>query len=254
MGMNQELAAMYGTPSLATEEDQTKLAEAEMFAKLAAENGINLNELSDAQIQELWDGTFGKQAEATCGKCKEAEDKCKCAAVGSEDKTASAAQAEFNQMQDWNTKVAECDKLGRIMAHAYVQELNLIKQAMDQQAGEKAAEFPPGFMPGGGKKNDHDEDDKKEPPKKDEKKDEKDEDKKEASAIDQLAAKHATKLAHAAGLDAAQAAKRVDAVITLGGIGPTEKTASAKSLDEVVHVRALELLEKAGYEVNWDSK
>jgi hypothetical protein len=38
MGMNQELAAMYGTPSLATEEDQTKLAEAEMFAKLAAEN------------------------------------------------------------------------------------------------------------------------------------------------------------------------------------------------------------------------
>jgi hypothetical protein len=240
--MDQELAAMYGTPGRATQEDTTKVAEAELFAKLAAENGINLNELNDSQIQQLWDQTFAKQAEETCPKCKKAKDECKCP---SEEKTAAAARVEFEKTQEWREKVGECDKLGRVMAHAYVQELGLIDQALKKQA-----EFPPEFMHG--KKNDHDADDKgKKEEKKESKKDEKEE-KKEASAIDQLAAKQAVVMAKEAGLDPEIAAKRVDAVLTLGGPGPSEKTASATTLEETIQVRALEFLEKAGYPVTWN--
>ena len=240
MTMDQELAAMYGTPGRATQEDKTKVAEAELFAKLAAESSINLNELTDDQIQQLWDQTFAKQAEETCEKCKKAKGECKCS---SEEKTAAAARVEFEKTQEWREKVAECDKLGRVMAHAYVQELGLIDQALKKQA-----EFPPQFMHG--KKEEKGEDKKEE--KKESKKEEKDEEKKEASAIDQLAAKQAVVMAKEAGLDPEIAAKRVDAVLILGGPGASEKIASAKTLEDTVQIRALEFLEKAGYPVTWN--
>lgn len=244
MGMNQELASMYGTPGTATPEDQTKVAEAELFAKLAAENGINLNELADGQIEQLWNATFAKQAEEEVPPSE--EEKKKEEAKKDEEAKTAAAQAEFQKSHEWNEKVAECDKLGRIMAHAYVQELGLIDRAMKKQADE----MPPQFAAAASSEEKPKEEGEKKDEDKEEKKEEAKEEK-EASAIDQLAAKQAVKLAQEAGIDAKVAAKRVDAVLTLGGPGPSEKTASARTLQETVHIRALEFLETAGYQVNW---
>ena len=59
-------------------------------------------------------------------------------------------------------------------------------------------------------------------------------------------------LAKTAGFDAAEAGKKVASVfmLNLQGDGGT-KVASATNLDGAVHVRALQLLEKAGYPVTW---
>lgn len=236
--MDQELAALYGTTGT-TQEDQTKVAEAQLFAKLAADNGINLNELTDDQIQELWDGTFAKQA--TEEEKKEPTEEKKEEAKEEEKK--AAAQAEFNSQREWQEKVAECDKLGRIMAHAYVQELDLIKQAMEKKA-EKA-------MPFAGKETPAEEK-AEEKEMKEHKKGKEEHEEKKASAIDDLAAKQALQLAHEAGLDVKVAAKRIDAIATLGGPAQSEKTASATSLEETIQIRALEFLEAAGYPVTWN--
>jgi hypothetical protein len=242
--MDQELAGMYGTTGVATTEDQEKVAEAELFAKLAAKHEIDLTQYTDEQVLELYNGTMGKVAEETCPECKKADCTCPAAdkeAAAAEAEKVAAAQAEFQAKQEWTEKVAECDKLGRVMAHAYVQELGLIEQA------KTAGEMPPQFA-----KKDDDKGEDKGEDKKDEAKDEgKKDEEKEASAIDHLAAKHAVDLAKEAGLDTEVAAKRLDAVLTLGGPGASEKTASASTLEENVHIRALEYLEAAGYNVTW---
>lgn len=220
MSMDQELADMYGT----TTEDQEKVAEVALFAKLAAKHEIDLSKYSDEQVVEMYEATMGKTAEEELPDDEQ------------EAKLAAAAQAEFQVKREWQEKVAECDKLGRVMAHAYVQELGLIEKA--------AGEVPPQFA----KKDEGEKKDKEsEEPKDEEGKDEE----KEASAVDVLAARHAVELAKEAGIDPAIAARKLDAVLTLGGPGPSEKTASANSFEESIHIRALEFLETAGYPVAW---
>lgn len=250
MGMDQELAAMYNTPGRHVDEDQTKLAEAELFCKLAAENGINLNDLTDSQVQQLWNSTFAKEAEDSCSKCEKPKSECKCEEAPAEDKVAAAAAAEFQQKQEWNEKVAQCDKLGRIMAHAYIEELGLIHKASEKVAGEMPPQFA-AAAPSEEKKEEEKEEG--EEGKKEEEKEGPKHEEKEASAIDQLAAKRAVELAKQAGLNEKVAAKRVDAVLTLG-LAPetTKKTASARSVQENIHIRALEFLETAGYPVDWN--
>ncbi len=224
MAMDQELAALYGTPGAATAEDQEKVASVELFTKLAAQEGINLNNLDDDQLGELWDHTFSKQAEDAPAE----EDE--------QAKVAAAAQAEFDSSQEWSEKVAECDKLGRIMAHSYVQELNKI--AADQEGTDGEGKKCPDCgkedctCPAADKGNDKGDD-------------------KEASAIDQLAGRHAVELAKEAGFDEAMAIERISSVMTLGLCAPSEKTASAESVEETIHIRALEHLETAGFPVTW---
>jgi hypothetical protein len=145
----------------------------------------------------------------------------------------SAAQAEFAQVQEWQEKCAEADKLGRIMAHSYVQELGKIGAAIESQ--------------GEGDGSDKDESGKGEPGKGEASKDEE----AEASALDQLAAEKAVEKASEAGYNPEEAVARVNAVFTLGGPGESEKIASAQTYEQAVDARALEILEKAGYEVNW---
>lgn len=247
MGMDQELAAIYGTPG-ATVEDATKLAQADLFAKLAAKNGIDLNTLSDQDIATLYNETF-KVAEAAPPAASE-EDKKKAEEAKKEEEQKTAAAREFAANQEWNTKVAECDKLGRIIAHSYVSELRKIGEAM------KVANMPFPFAAGGGappaeeKKDEPPKEEKKEEAEESKEEEKKEEEKKEASAIDQLAAKQALVLVKQAGLDEKIAAKKIDAVFTLG-VPASVKTASAKTVEETVFTRALELLEAAGYPVEW---
>lgn len=138
--MNIDLAEMYNTPGgeVLTEERE-KLAQYELFAKLAADHNINLKDLDDNQVAELWDATFEgeKTAAEHCPKCHKAD--CVCPGAGEGEKT-SAAEIEFATEKEWKEKCAEADYLGRVMAHSYVQELGEIGENMDKQAGGEGEE------------------------------------------------------------------------------------------------------------------
>ncbi len=99
MSMNQQLASIYGTApqqTQPTEEDVQVLAQAEMLSKVAAANGIDIDQLNDEQILGLANELGFVQTE--------------------EEKVAEA-------------RVQEADLQGRIMAHAYVDELKKLGAA-----------------------------------------------------------------------------------------------------------------------------
>jgi hypothetical protein len=125
--MNLNLAAMYGTPG-ASSEEQTKLAEAELFSKLAAENGIDLNQLSNEQIQELWSVTFSKTAEEDEKKDDEKDEDEK------EEEKKEAAAREHGVKLAQAEEESRAHYLGQVMAHSYVAELSKIAAA--REAGE----------------------------------------------------------------------------------------------------------------------
>lgn len=108
-GMNEYLASYFGTNAQAPSEDEIqKQAQAELFLKLAEEEGIDIDQLSDDQVEELYASTFGDEGESV------------------EDDTADQAVAEWYQQKEAADKFAEAEFMGRTMAHAYVDELNKI--------------------------------------------------------------------------------------------------------------------------------
>lgn len=226
--MNLDLAAIYNTPGAHTSEDQEKVAQFDLFSKLASDAGVDLSALSDDQVAHLWNETMGKQAAEQPKEDKDAEEQ-----EANEKK--AAAEAEFASKKEWQEKIAEADHLGRVMAHAYVHELNQIKQASEDKKDEK--------------KDDDKDDDK------DDKKGDKPMPpfmkKKESSALDELAVIRAVELANASGFDVKEAAARVSAVATLG-IGESTKIAAAQDVAGATEIRALEFLEAAGYPVTWE--
>ena len=115
--MDEQLAAIYGT-GMPEEEDLAKTASAELLVKLAEEEGVDLNDFSDEEIAHMITNLQG------------------------EEKTAGEQELD----DESQTKLAEADYLGRVMAHAMVQELGEIeKQAADPQkqlaAGSKAGQM-----------------------------------------------------------------------------------------------------------------
>lgn len=229
--MNMDLAAVYNTPGGPPQEDIEKAAEAQLFAKLAADNNIDLNQLSDEQVLELYNQTFSKEAgdmppqfqkkdgedEKKDEKKKDDDDEKK-----DEDEDKEAAAREFGLQKEAQVKLAEADYLGRVMAHSFTQELGLIGKSMDKEAAPAVAS-PAAIELSLGK---------------------------EASALDKLAAKHAMVKAAEAGHDVGDTQRRIEAVFTLG-VKPSEKVASAENVQQGTEIRALELLEQAGFEVNW---
>ncbi len=260
-GMNQWLAQCYDTPGAATQEDLQKVAEAEMFAKLASENGLDLNSMSDAEVSDLWnkvamdeeheDKKNGKGKPPPFTK-KDGGDKDE----KKDDEEKEAAAQEFAMQKAASDQIEFMDYCGRVMAHSYVNELTKIAKGMagegektaganpllDHLAGggaaaataaapadvneriQKLAAAAPGNTPAAQPSS--------------------------TDRIDFLAAKHAVKLAEAAGIDVNVAAERLNAVLTLG---PQEsvKLATAENVDQAIEIRGLELLEQAGFEVNW---
>jgi len=207
-------------------EDMEKAAAAELFVKLAQENGINLNQMTDADISSLWQETFGeKTAEAAV------------AVEPTVDPTIEAAEQEHAEKQASLAKFAEAEELGRHMARSYVDELQKIGSAA-KTAGD---------------------DEKKDEAKDEDKKDDKDADDKggfpfkKASAIDQLSAYKAVEKAASIGYSSEEAADRISAVLTLGlANNDGVKVASAPNVETATEIRSLELLEAAGYPVTWN--
>lgn len=266
--MNMDLAALYGTPGGPSQEDIEKQAQAELFCKLAADNGIELAQLDDAQVQQLWTEVMGGEEKTAADNAEE-----------------SAAAVEFEAVKQAETEkraqFEQADYLGRVMAHSMVQELGRIGDNMEKEAkmpealakalakgkgsaagaaqkgrrmafetGEKGKQMAEGVKShakkykgmygtgaaaaGGGAvgaaagKN------------------------KESSAIDERALKRSVEKAAEAGFDPDEAAERLAALCVLDQLGDSEKVAAQSTVDQAVDVRSLELLEKAGYPVTWE--
>lgn len=252
MAMDQFLAQMYstvpGTKTAAAAEpnpaDIEKQAHVDLFIKTATAQGIDLAALPRDQVADLfgrWSSSLSKTAAAASSQPPSAE-----ALARADWEKSAAARAEFQE------KFAEWDYAGRVMAHAYLQELGNIHKT--------AGEMPPQFAAaaaGKGKEEDGDDKDKKE-------KEEKDKKEKEASAnaisvtaFDQAAAEYAfalvgehNKTAGVHAIDPVVLERKLAAVLVLGP-RPSEKIASAQGFEQARHLRGLELLEQAGYPVAW---
>lgn len=285
MTMNRELAAMYGTGG----EELAKQAEVELFCKLAAEQGVDLNTLQDEQINELYAHVFSKTAEE--GEETKAEEKAEEKkeeggappfAKKEEEEKKEAASREHAVKLAQADEEARAHYLGQVMAHSYVAELSKIAAAREaeQTAAAPAAEAAPapaegtkeaampenlakalGKVKGAvGAASDKASKHIAAHPK-----------asvgaaagggylggraasgkKKEGSAIDALALEAAVKIAAADGrFDLDEVATRIGHV---HGLGLAESTKVASTLDAQVEVRALEYLEAAGYPVEWAS-
>jgi len=297
MSMNEYLAEAYGTAGYTEgyNEDLQKQAEVEMFAKLAAAEGIDLNELTDDQVAELWDATMGKEAQEE----EEGEE---------EEEKKEKAKAELAQKKESADKVAEADYCGRVMAHAFAQELGYIeKDAADLKGlytkgraiarglgeraravarkftGGRAAELEEaaskvkGTKVGPGMRARAKRVAEKESILRAAAKERKAVSRrrrlagggaaltaaglggglalgreKGGSAIDELAVEEAIYKAAEVGWDAEEAAERIASIEVLGLLPDSEKIAHVDNTDDAISVRALEMLEAAGYPINWD--
>lgn len=151
--MNQWLAQMYGTAgaSASAPEETTKLASAELFAKLAAQNNIDLSQLSPAQVGELYAQVFPEEAAKLAEESSEEEEKEEKEEKEEEsEEKEAAAVAYWQEKRAAQEKFAEADLMGRVMAHSFTQELdNIQKEALSKteigmklrHAGGKAKEW-----------------------------------------------------------------------------------------------------------------
>lgn len=130
MSMNQMLAERYGTNGTTKEASAPSAEEvhfqqqADYFAKVAAHNGLDLEKLSEQEIQFYWNQVFPKTAaegsEESEEEKKEKENKAKAKAEH-EEKKANA--------QAWEEAIAQGDRIGRASAHSMVDELRKIAAA-----------------------------------------------------------------------------------------------------------------------------
>jgi hypothetical protein len=138
--MDAQLAEIYGTGHSA-EDDQTKLAAAELLVKLASDNQVDLSQFSDAEITQMV-SELSKTAEfppAAEGEKKESKETPESKEATPESKESAEKAAE--------EKVAEADFLGRVMAHSFNQELGEIqKQASVKDKVVGAAKKIPEFI------------------------------------------------------------------------------------------------------------
>lgn len=213
MSLTDLINAHLANTAAANQEEAEKVAEVELFTKLAAENGIDLDALSQEQVNELWVAfkTAGEESEES-GKDEEKDD---------EEEKKEKAKAEFAAKKEASMKIAESDELGRLMARSFMDEVTKIASGRGPTTGSSkvaaAASTPAATS---------------------------------APALDQLAAERAVEKAASANYDPEAAAQRVHAVLVLGA-PDSIKVASAESLEHAVDIRALELLELAGYPVQY---
>lgn len=305
MSMKDFLAQHYGTGAQPSPETFEKQAQMQIFAKLAADNNVDLQKLSEEQIAHLWNETFKAEEPPTTTKTAEEE---KAEHEKEEHEKKEKAKEEHEKKKEAAAKTAEADFLGRQMAHAMVDELKKLAAAGEMPGGtaaptaaaaaatdvekaaaaelEKAAKgMPEGLKKGLERVGHHFEATGKGAVKavgrtggaekamhpgtakaigaavhgagaaaaaggaaaahhafK----------KKESSAVDQLAASVAVEKAAEAGFNPEEAGDRIVAVLTLGA-PESEKIAHVTDLEAAVGVRALELLELAGYPVTWNA-
>lgn len=153
--MDERLVAIYGTGQTDAGEDQDlqKTAAAELLVKLAEQEGVDFDKLSDEQVTDMVQELFktasdlppfmqkkeeGKESseESSSPESKESKEEGKKEESKEEEKKEGSAKEPSEQEKEAQAKFAEADFLGRAMAHAFVQEVGLIqKEASEKQAG-----------------------------------------------------------------------------------------------------------------------
>lgn len=125
--MDQMLASFFGTGGVESQpsaEDAEKTAQAAFFAKTAAAQGIDLEECTPAQIDWLWQRTFGTTKEAEFPPPK--EDK----GEGDEKKEQEdKARKEHEEKKASQDRFDQATTFGKTAAHAYVAEMKHILEA-----------------------------------------------------------------------------------------------------------------------------
>lgn len=132
--MDQWLANIYGTGG---GEDLEKTAQAVMLQKLAEEEGVDISGLDEAQLEALAQEVLGDDGDVVQDGGIDPQQQQQIEGgqpVVTEEQLAKEAQAKFE----------EADFLGRVMAHAYTQELEKIAASQEQ---EKTAAFHAGGTP-----------------------------------------------------------------------------------------------------------
>jgi hypothetical protein len=291
--MDEFLSDFYGTgaavkTAAANQEDLEKQASIDLFMKLATEQNIDLGKMEPKQVEALYSNWVKAASAPAAGAAEEEEEKEKH----------EEAKKEHEEKKAQAEKVAEADFLGRVMAHAYCQEMRKIAEAAadpavkeagkvrDTQAGyvaakgighrahealKKGLDHVKGHMANTGAAAHHAAHSSGPVTEGKAKaigagihaagaagaagagaaaahhfgKD------KEGSAIDGLAAEQAVKVAFEGNFDPEEAGRKIAAVLELGLAAPSEKIASAPDYAAAVGIRALELLEVAGYPVTW---
>jgi hypothetical protein len=142
--MDLNLAAYYD-PN-AGQEDLEKTAEAELFVKLATQQGIDVTQMSDEDVTQLYGFVFNKTAEEE-SKGEEHEEHeehetAKEEKVEEEKKKESAAHEHQTKLA-FAKEAAQADELGVRMARAYVAELNKIGSELLAKQAADAGEAPP---------------------------------------------------------------------------------------------------------------
>lgn len=126
--MDPKLAEIYGT-NKPDEADVEKLAAAELAEKLASENGVDLENMSEEELEQT-------AAELLASGEGEGE---------GEGEAPAGDEPEAGTEKTAQEKLDEADYLGRVMAHAYVQELKEI----DKTAAAEMDKEAKGKMPAG---------------------------------------------------------------------------------------------------------
>lgn len=229
MPMDPQLAAIYGTNQ--DEGDVEKLAAAELAEKLAADEDVDTEGLSEEEAEALAQQVLaaeeggGEETEQGDEDEEQTEQKAKGKDEDEEESSEESEEEGQEKTSEAQEKLAEADYLGRVMAHAYTQELRKIAAAQEEETKEEpekktkkaAAGKVSNFLKKGASKKMKF---KKSAP--------------EMSALDTLAARRAEEL-----IAEVQKAEQ------------TEKTSAsdqqAEALKNAVEQRAYEMLEQAGY-------
>jgi hypothetical protein len=133
--MDKQLAEMYGTLNDVDETDVEKLAAAKLAEELSETEETTIEDLSDEDAEALAQQLLGEETE-TVEEPEETEEveqeasEEEGAAVEEPEKTSAVKEELSDEQQE---KLAEADFLGRVMAHAYTQELKLIAQDEDME-------------------------------------------------------------------------------------------------------------------------
>ncbi len=230
--MADYVAQMYQTTPPA--ESQQKLANAELFAKLATKSGVDLTQFTPEQAADLYDRLMKTaSAEPAPAAAPPAPPQADLEA-----EKRAAAEVHLKERREFAEKIASADVMGRVMARAMFDEVQKI-----------AGSMPPQFMQaakGGDKKEEA-------PPAKTEE----EEKKAAAAACESLAVEHAVKVASDANYnpelirDLCEPARK-------HGLLPveSEKVAHAMQLggdptQNAVAARGFEYLEHIGVPVDW---
>jgi hypothetical protein len=123
MPMDPQLAALYGTDQ---ENDTEKLAAAELAEELSEEGTFDPETASEEDVEALAQQFLAEEGEEGAEVEEPGEEQEEQAAQGDEE--VDEETVKMSAAEEAQEKLAEADYLGRVMAHAYVQELKGIEK------------------------------------------------------------------------------------------------------------------------------